>query len=132
MHKYYKSELETKKLSQLGLLNYFEIPILLCNDIANEYNLEPLNFEFIGLDDDDSLEALEIFQYFLFDIDRLDDIQYLKEPLFYCNELNLGVLGFTNLGTHRSLIFTDIELKEDARGLLSPVIDRDLILTNNP
>lgn len=107
-------ELENKRLSYANLL-YKDEPLLLCNNIANDFdNLELVGgIDYIENEDGDIIEYIDIYQYYLIREDtarRL--IEDTNEIIYYHNELDIYILGVSHFGTGWDYVLTDIKLKK--------------------
>ena len=103
------------KMSWSNFFQFFNIDHILCNEAAENLELEILN-----LDELEDLEGLEIFQYYIVKYNDLDLIKLLNEPILYNHELDLYILGVTHWGTGWDYVLTDIDLIKSSEGVLIP------------
>lgn len=141
------------KFSVANLVQYYDIAMILCNDITkmnidciscpkyiddddietwiNEYNNELLiddyNVETFGdLTDDDIEEIIDnysddimddlglypdVFQWYII---RESDVSLLENdyPIYYCDELDLYILGITHCGMSWDMVYTNVEIPQ--------------------
>ena len=141
------------KFSLSNLIQYYNINIILCNNITsmnidcisypkyidnddiqtwiNEYNNELLiddyNVEtFDDLTDDDIEEIIDnygddiindldlytdVYQWYII---RESDVNLLENdyPIYYCDELDLYIVGITHLGVSWDMVYTDVEIPQ--------------------
>lgn len=155
MSKIILSEEEKKigKFSVANLVQYYDIAMILCNDITkmnidciscpkyiddddietwiNEYNSELLiddyDVETFGdLTDDDIEEIIDnysddimddlglypdVFQWYII---RESDVSLLENdyPIYYCDELDLYILGITHCGMSWDMVYTNVEIPQ--------------------
>ena len=115
--KYNDEEKKYLKISWANFIRFYNIDLILCNEIAEKF---PLEFENIPENETDEAEFLEIFQYYLFNERDLSLIKELNAPVFYCAELDLYILGVTHFGTSWDYVLTDVNLVENKEGLFYP------------
>lgn len=109
-------EKENGKISQYHFIKFFDIDMILCNEVAQKFELVP---EFIPERFEDS-EYFEVFQFFFIDEKDINLLQNIDEPIYYCEDLDVYVLGFTNIGTGRDYILTNVNLIQNNEGLFYP------------
>ena len=141
------------KFSLSNLIQYYNINIILCNNITsmniecisypkyiddddiqtwiNEYNNELLidNYDVETFDDltDDDIEKIiynygddiindlglypDVYQWYII---RECDVFLLKNdyPIYYCDELDLYIVGITHLGMGWDMVYTDVEIPQ--------------------
>jgi len=97
-------ELKEKRLSLTNFLLYYDIDFILNNDIVKHFELEFLNYN--DFEDIDPYE-LDIFQYYIIkENDKELFEKYTDYPIFYCNELNLYLIGITHYNIGFNMVFT--------------------------
>ena len=148
-----EEEKKTGKFSLSNLIQYYNINIILCNNITsmnidcisypkyidnddiqtwiNEYNNELLidNYDVETFDDltDDDIEKIiynygddiindlglypDVYQWYII---RECDVFLLKNdyPIYYCDELDLYIVGITHLGMSWDMVYTDVEIPQ--------------------
>ena len=148
-----EEEKKTGKFSLSNLIQYYNINIILCNNITsmniecisypkyiddddiqtwiNEYNNELLidNYDVETFDDltDDDIEKIiynygddiindlglypDVYQWYII---RECDVFLLKNdyPIYYCDELDLYIVGITHLGMGWDMVYTDVEIPQ--------------------
>ena len=155
MNKIILSEKEKKigKFSLANLVRYYDIAMILCNNITsmdidciscpkdiddddvetwiNEYNNALLIDDydvkvFNDLTDDDIAEIINnygddiesdldlyphVFQWYIV---RESDVDLLENdyPIYYCDELNLYIVGITHLGVSWDMVYTNVEVPQ--------------------
>ena len=141
------------KFSVANLVQYYDIAMILCNNITsmnidciscpkyidnddiqtwiNEYNNELLIDDydvetFDDLTDDDIKEIInnygddimddlglypDIFQWYII---RESDVYWLENdyPIYYCDELDLYIVGITHLGISWDMVYTNVEVPQ--------------------
>ena len=141
------------KFSVANLVQYYDISMILCNNITsmnidciscpkyidnddiqtwiNEYNNELLiddyDVETFGdLTDDDIEEIInnygddimddlglypDVFQWYII---RESDVYWLENdyPIYYCDELDLYIVGITHLGISWDMVYTNVEVPQ--------------------
>ena len=141
------------KFSVANLVQYYDIAMILCNNITsmhidciscpkyidnddiqtwiNEYNNELLiddyDVETFGdLTDDDIEEIIDnygddimddlglypdVFQWYII---RESDVHLLENdyPIYYCDELDLYIVGITHLGMGWDMVYTNVEVPQ--------------------
>lgn len=107
-------ELEYNRLSYANLL-YKDEPLLLCNNIANDFDKLELvgGIDYIENENGDIIQYLDIYQYYLINEDtarRL--IEDTNEIIYYHNELDIYILGISHFGTSWDYVLTDIKLEK--------------------
>ena len=97
-------ELKEKRLSLTNFLLYYDIDFILNNDIVKHFELEFLNYnDFKGINP----YELDIFQYYIIkENDKKLFEKYTDYPIFYCNELDLYLIGITHYNIGFNLVFT--------------------------
>ena len=107
-----KFELETGHISYKNLLKRLNIydNMVLCNNIREYFDLQLII--------DDNTSNSDIYQYFICDvaeyvIDLLKDCfaEQTDIVLYYCEELDVYVLGVTHFGTGWDAVLTSFEWK---------------------
>ena len=108
-------EREHNKISYKKLVERYFDNMILCNNIANNYE----DLEIVAGSDYDEEEDTykDIYQYFIVDgcFDE-EDLQKVGEELgvvYYNSNLDLYILGVDHLGTSWDYVLTDIEPTED-------------------
>lgn len=97
-------ELKEKRLSLTNFLLYYDIDFILNNDIVKHFELEFLNYN--DFEDIDPYE-LDIFQYYIIKQNDKELFEkYTDYPIFYCNELDLYLIGITHYNIGFNLVFT--------------------------
>ena len=148
-----EEEKKTGKFSLSNLIRYYNINIILCNNITsmnidcisypkyidnddiqtwiNEYNNELLidDYDVETFDDltDDDIEKIiynygddiindlglypDVYQWYIV---RECDVFLLKNdyPIYYCDELDLYIVGITHLGMGWDMVYTDVEIPQ--------------------
>lgn len=148
-----EEEKKTGKFSLSNLIQYYNINIILCNNITsmniecisypkyiddddiqtwiNEYNNELLidDYDVETFDDltDDDIEKIiynygddiindlglypDVYQWYII---RECDVFLLKNdyPIYYCDELDLYIVGITHLGMGWDMVYTDVEIPQ--------------------
>ena len=148
-----EEEKKTGKFSLSNLIQYYNINIILCNNITsmnidcisypkyidnddiqtliNEYNNELLidDYDVETFDDltDDDIEKIiynygddiindlglypDVYQWYIV---RECDVFLLKNdyPIYYCDELDLYIVGITHLGMSWDMVYTDVEVPQ--------------------
>ena len=148
-----EEEKKTGKFSLSNLIQYYNINIILCNNITsmnidcisypkyidnddiqtwiNEYNNELLidDYDVETFDDltDDDIEKIiynygddiindlglypDVYQWYII---RECDVFLLKNdyPIYYCDELDLYIVGITHLGMSWDMVYTDVEIPQ--------------------
>ena len=148
-----EEEKKTGKFSLSNLIQYYNINIILCNNITsmnidcisypkyiddddiqtwiNEYNNELLiddyNVEtFDDLTDDDIEKIIynygddiindlylypDVYQWYIV---RECDVFLLEKdyPIYYCDELDLYIVGITHCGVSWDMVYTDVEVPQ--------------------
>lgn len=112
-------EKENGKVSQYHFIKFYGIDMVLCNNIADCFDLELQNADAIYGEDDEKY-LCEVFQYFIVNEKDVYLLEHLEEPIFYCNELDIYVLGFTNIGTSRDYVLTNVDLVKGKEGFYYP------------
>ena len=141
------------KFSVANLVQYYDISMILCNNITsmnidciscpkyidnddiqtwiNEYNNELLiddyDVETFGdLTDDDIEEIInnygddimddlglypDVFQWYII---RESDVYWLENdyPIYYCDELDLYIVGITHFGMSWDMVYTNVEIPQ--------------------
>lgn len=141
------------KFSVANLVQYYDIAMILCNNITsmnidciscpkyidnddiqtwiNEYNNELLIDDydvetFDDLTDDDIKEIInnygddimddlglypDVFQWYII---RESDVYWLENdyPIYYCDELDLYIVGITHLGISWDMVYTNVEIPQ--------------------
>ena len=141
------------KFSVANLVQYYDIAMILCNNITsmnidciscptyiddddiqtwiNEYNNELLIDDydvetFDDLTDDDIKEIInnygddimddlglypDVFQWYII---RESDVYWLENdyPIYYCDELDLYIVGITHLGVSWNMVYTNVEIPQ--------------------
>lgn len=97
-------ELKEKRLSLTNFLLYYDIDFILNNDIVKHFELEFLNYNDF---EDIELYELDIFQYYIInEIDKKLFEKYTDYPIFYCNELDLYLVGITHYNISFNMVLT--------------------------
>lgn len=148
-----EEEKKTGKFSLSNLIQYYNINIILCNNITsmniecisypkyiddddiqtwiNEYNNELLidDYDVETFDDltDDDIEKIiynygddiindlglypDVYQWYII---RECDVFLLKNdyPIYYCDELDLYIVGITHLGVSWDMVYTNVEVPQ--------------------
>ena len=148
-----EEEKKTGKFSLSNLIQYYNINMILCNNITsmnidcisypkyidnddiqtwiNEYNNELLidDYDVETFDDltDDDIEKIiynygddiindlglytDVYQWYIV---RECDVFLLKNdyPIYYCDELDLYIVGITHLGVGWDMVYTDVEIPQ--------------------
>ena len=148
-----EEEKKTGKFSLSNLIRYYNINMILCNNITsmnieciscpkyiddydiqtwiNEYNNELLINDydvetFNDLTDDDIEEIIDnygddiindldlytdVYQWYII---RENDVNLLENdyPIYYCDELDLYIVGITHLGVSWDMVYTDVEVPQ--------------------
>ena len=148
-----EEEKKTGKFSLSNLIQYYNINMILCNNITsmdieciscpkyiddddvetwiNEYNNTLLIDDydvkaFNDLTDDDIAEIinnygddiendLDLYPYtFQWYIVRESDVSLLENdyPIYYCDELDLYIVGITHLGMSWDMVYTNVEVPQ--------------------
>ena len=126
LEKWSDEEKKYKKASFKTLVDLYFENRLLCNNILD---LDENLFDCleVGSLEDENGDYKEIFQFFLVDLNSwdLESLQELEEAnnddsiiLFYCNKLDLYVLGVDHLGTSWDYVMTNIKLTTDLEEIL--------------
>ena len=141
------------KFSLTNLVQYYDIAMILCNNITsmdidyiscpkyiddddvetwvNEYNSELLidDYDVKTFDDltDDDIEEIidnygddiindldlytDIYQWYII---RESDVSLLENdyPIYYCDELDLYIVGITHLGVSWDMVYTNVEIPQ--------------------
>ena len=141
------------KFSLTNLVQYYDIAMILCNNITsmdidyiscpkyiddddvetwvNEYNSELLidDYDVETFDDltDDDIEEIidnygddiindldlytDIYQWYII---RESDVSLLENdyPIYYCDELDLYIVGITHLGVSWDMVYTNVEIPQ--------------------
>lgn len=99
-------------LTEAAAFDLFFDNMIMCNDyLKYRYdNIEPL----IDAYDEKSDEYIDEYQFFIVDPMFEEDItinaiKKMGNTLYYDNDLNLYIMGVTDLGTSRTIVFTDIK-----------------------
>ena len=102
-----KFELKEKRLSLTNFLLYYDIDFILNNDIVKHFELEFLNYNEFLVDYDDPHYELDIFQYYIIkENDKELFEKYTNYPIFYCNELDLYLIGITHYNIGFNMVLT--------------------------
>ena len=148
-----EKEKKTGKFSLSNLIQYYNINMILCNNITsmnidrisypkyidnddiqtwiNEYNNELLidDYDVETFDDltDDDIEKIiynygddiikdldlypDVYQWYIV---RECDVFLLKNdyPIYYCDELDLYIVGITHCGMSWDMVYTDVEVSQ--------------------
>ena len=148
-----EEEKKTGKFSLSNLIQYYNINMILCNNITsmnidcisypkyidnddiqtwiNEYNNELLidDYDVETFDDltDDDIEKIiynygddiindlglytDVYQWYIV---RECDVFLLKNdyPIYYCDELDLYIVGITHFGVGWDMVYTDVEIPQ--------------------
>lgn len=100
-------EIKEKRLSLTNFLLYYDIDFILNNDIVKHFELEFLNYDKFLKDYDDPYYELDIFQYYIIkENDKELFEKYTDYPIFYCNELDLYLIGITHYNMGFNMVFT--------------------------
>ena len=141
------------KFSVANLVQYYDIAMILCNNITsmnidciscpkyidnddiqtwiNEYNNELLidDYDVETFDDltDDDIEEIinnygddimddlglypDVFQWYII---RESDVYWLENdyPIYYCDELDLYIVGITHLGISWDMVYANVEVPQ--------------------
>lgn len=140
------------KFSVANLVQYYDIAMILCNNITsmnidyiscpnidnddiqtwiNEYNNELLidDYDVETFDDltDDDIEEIidnygddimddlglypDVYQWYII---RESDVSLLEKdyPIYYCDELDLYIVGITHLGISWDMVYTKVEVPQ--------------------
>ena len=147
-----EEEKKTSKFSLSNLIQYYNINMILCNNITkmnieciscptyiddddvetwiNEYNNELIDdYDIETFDDltDDDIEEIidnygddimndlclypDIYQWYII---REGDVHLLENdyPIYYCDELDLYILGITHCGMSWDMVYTNVEVPQ--------------------
>lgn len=97
-------ELKAKRLSLNNFLLYYDIDFILNNDIVKHFELNFLNYN--DFEDINPYE-LDIFQYYIIkENDKELFEKYTDYPIFYCNDLDLYLIGITHYNISFTLVLT--------------------------
>ena len=115
-----EEELKYKKLSYKHLLEILDIynNMVLCNNITEFHDLRLVN----GVDfDEENEEYTEIYQYFICSISdwALKKAKETDLIIYYCNDLDVYVLGVDHFGTSWDYVLTDVEFTTDLEKALN-------------
>ena len=100
-------ELKEKRLSLTNFLLYYDIDFIKNNDIKNHFELEFLNYNEFLENYEDPYYELDIFQYYIIkENDKRLFEKYTDYPIFYCNELDLYLIGITHYNIGFNLVLT--------------------------
>ena len=100
-------ELKEKRLSLTNFLLYYDIDFILNNDIKNHFELEFLNYNEFLENYEDPYYELDIFQYYIIKKNDKELFEkYTNYPIFYCNELDLYLIGITHYNISFTLVLT--------------------------
>ena len=113
--KYNDEEKRHLKMSWGNFFQFFNIDHILCNEVAENLELEVTN-----IDELEDVDGLEIFQYYIVNYNDLDLLKMLNEPILYNYKLDLYILGVTHWGTGWDYVLTDIDLIKSSEGGLIP------------
>lgn len=120
--KYNEEEKNALRISWANFFRFYNIDLILCNEIVKNFELDFYSMPESEEDEeeDDYNEFLEIFQYYLINERDLSVVEQLNEPILYCRELDLYILGVTHWGTGWDYVLTPVKLVEGSEGLLYP------------
>lgn len=102
MMKEFFERLKEEKTTYAEMVNFCCDSLILNNDIIQRLAEKGFYFETINGEDYDEEEenCLDVYQYFIIDEQGAERFQrYTNEIIYYCEELNLYVLGVTHYGT---------------------------------
>lgn len=120
-------EKEHNRLSYKNLIDYCFCDMVLCNNIVEKFNLDLLNNipSFDTLPDDEKKEYIdeddyynqwydECYQYYIVELNCDEDfiINNTNLLLYYCDDLEVYVLGVDHFGTSWDYILTNAKLDE--------------------
>ena len=111
-------ELENNRLSYKNLF-YNDDSLILCNNIANDY--EELELQ-SGFDYD---EDADIYQYYIINDDLAKRLIEIDEIVYYHNRLDIYVLGVTHWGTSWGYVLTDLKLVKNDDGYYSAIYEKE-------
>lgn len=106
-----EEEKRTNKLSVANLLRWYNISLILNNELINNLNFEL--YRSVELDEDDDTAYIDVFQYYIIDERDIFIANLLNEPVYYNYDNDLYLLGITHFGTGWDYILTDINLNEE-------------------
>lgn len=109
-----EEEKRTNYLSVANLLRWYNIDLILNNNLINNLNFEL--YRSVELDedeDDDTQYYIDVFQYYIIDERNLFIANLLNEPVYYNYDNDLYLLGITHYGTGWDYVLTDINLNEE-------------------
>jgi hypothetical protein len=107
-------EKDHKKVSYRTLLNKLNINVILCNAISEIDESIYDNIETGSVYDEDTGEYIDIYQYYITDINNWD-MEYIKKYynnefiIAYSEKLELYVLMVDHCGTSWDYVLTDVE-----------------------
>lgn len=118
--KFNDEETRSKRSSVTRLIEFYNIPMILNNDLIKVLPFEVYRNVEPDDDEEDDEEDLylyestpEVFQYYIIKEQDLFIASLLNEPVFYNSEIDLYLLGITHWGTSWDYVLTDIDLIYD-------------------
>jgi len=118
--KFNDEETRNKRSSVTRLIEFYNIDMILNNELINVLPFEVYRSIEPDDDEDDDEEDLylyesdpEVFQYYIIKERDLFIASLLNEPVFYNSEIDLYLIGITHWGTSWDYVLTDIDLIYD-------------------
>lgn len=109
------NEIIDGRLSEAKAFEIFFTDMILCNDyLRHRYdNID----EIISAYDEEEDYCVDEYQLFIVEIEYDEEItkkavEKMGNTLYYDNDLNLYITGITDLGTHRTIVATNLEVYE--------------------
>ena len=109
------NEIIDGRLSEAKAFDIFFTDMILCNDyLRHRYdNID----EIISAYDEEEDYCVDEYQLFIVEIEYDEEItkkavEKMGNTLYYDNDLSLYITGITDLGTHRTIVATNLEVYE--------------------
>ena len=112
------------KFSVANLVQYYDIAMILCNNITS-MNIDCISYpkcidnddieEIIDNYGDDIINDLDLYtDVYQWYIIRESDVNLLENdyPIYYCDELDLYIVGITHLGVSWDMVYTNVEVPQ--------------------
>jgi len=104
---------KTYKCLSYANLFYNDEPMILCNNIANDWEYLELVNGYEETEEGDIYNE-EIYQYYIIDDETARRLmEHTNEIIYYHNKLELYVLGVTHYGTNWHYVYSGFDLIED-------------------
>ena len=105
--KEFLERLKEEKTTYADMVNFCCDSMIINNDIMSNLIAKGFYFETINGEeyDEENDYYYDVFQYFIIDAQGAERFQeYTNEIIYYCEELDLYILGVTHLGTSWSAV----------------------------